>query len=100
MRWRGAAAPRPRRARHPCRPGRGRGETIAAHYDTLVAKLVAHGRTRAEAIARLGAALDEFRIDGPPTTLALHRRIVRDPGFVAGGVTSAYLERFVREEGT
>src|SRR5437870_5183957 len=80
--------------------GVGAGETIAAHYDTLLAKLVAHGRTRAEAIARLGAALDEFRIDGPPTTLALHRRIVREPGFVAGGVTSAYLERFVREEGT
>src|SRR6059058_6167233 len=80
--------------------GVGAGETIAAHYDTLLAKLVAHGRTRAEAIARLGAALDEFRIDGPPTTLALHRRIVRDPGFVADGVTSAYLELFVREEGT
>ena len=79
--------------------GVGAGETITAHYDALLAKLVAHGQTRAEAIARLRAALDEFRIDGPPTTLALHRRIVRDPGFVAGGVTSAYLERLLREEG-
>jgi len=79
--------------------GVGAGETITAHYDTLLAKLVAHGQTRAEAIARLRAALDEFRIDGPPTTLALHRRIVRDPGFVAGGVTSAYLERLLTEEG-
>jgi len=77
--------------------GVGAGETITAHYDTLLAKLVAHGQTRAEAIARLRAALDEFRIDGPPTTLALHRRIVRDPGFVAGGVTSAYLERLLTE---
>ena len=79
--------------------GVGAGETIGAHYDTLVAKLIAHGQTRAEAIARLGAALDEFRVEGAPTTLALHRRIVRDPGVVAGGVTTAYLDRLVTEEG-
>src|SRR5207247_2000599 len=79
--------------------GVGAGETITAHYDALLAKLVAHGQTRAEAIARLRAALDEFRIDGPPTTLALHRRIVRDPGFVAGGVQSADPGRLPRDDG-
>jgi acetyl-CoA carboxylase, biotin carboxylase subunit len=73
------------------------GDAVPAHYDPLLAKLIAFGRTRAEALRRSRAALDEFRIDGTPTTLALHRRIVRDPGFLAGGMSVAYARELTRE---
>ena len=63
----------------------------------MIAKLVAYGRTRAEALRRARAALDDFRIDGPPTTLALHRRIVRDPRFVAGGMSLAQARELTHE---
>jgi len=71
------------------------GYTVPAHYDSLIAKLVVHGATRAQALARLRRALDEFVIDGIPTTLPLHRRIAADPDFAAGDYTIHWLERFV-----
>ena len=51
------------------------------HYDSLIAKLVVHGATRAEAIARLRRSLAEMVVDGIHTTLPLHRAIVEDPEF-------------------
>jgi acetyl-CoA carboxylase biotin carboxylase subunit len=75
------------------------GEAVPSQYDPLLAKVVAHGRTRAEALRRLRAALDDFRLEGIPTTLPLHRRIVRDPAFVAGGVTTRYLAGLTGEAG-
>jgi acetyl-CoA carboxylase biotin carboxylase subunit len=71
------------------------GYTVPPYYDSLVAKLVVHGATRAQALARLRRALDEFVIDGISTTLPLHRRIVNDPDFIAGDYTIHWLERFV-----
>ncbi len=71
------------------------GYAVPPHYDSLVAKLVVHAATRAEAIARLSRALDEMVVDGIRTTLPLHRRIVRDPEFRAGDYTIHWLERFV-----
>jgi len=71
------------------------GYTVPAQYDSLIAKLVVHGATRAQALARLRRALDEFVIDGIPTTLPLHRRIAADPDFAAGDYTIHWLERFV-----
>jgi len=71
------------------------GYSIPPHYDSLIAKLVVHGATRAQALARLRRALDEFVIDGIPTTLPLHRRIAADPDFAAGDYTIHWLERFV-----
>ena len=65
------------------------------HYDSLVAKLVVHGATRAEAIARLRRSLAEMVVDGISTTLPLHRAIVEDPEFRAGDYTIHWLERFV-----
>jgi acetyl-CoA carboxylase biotin carboxylase subunit len=73
------------------------GDAIVPHYDTLLAKVIAHGRTRTEALRRLCAAVDEFEIVGPPTTLALHRRILRDPAFVAGGITTTRAAELVAE---
>jgi acetyl-CoA carboxylase biotin carboxylase subunit len=71
------------------------GYVVPPHYDSLVAKLVVHGATRAEAIARLQRALKEMVVSGIRTTLPLHQRIVADPEFQAGDYTIHWLERFV-----
>ncbi len=71
------------------------GYTVPPHYDSLVAKLVVHGATRQEAIARLQRALKEMVVSGIRTTLPLHQRIVADPEFQAGDYTIHWLERFV-----
>ncbi len=74
----------------------GPGTRVPPHYDSLIAKLVVHGDSRAAALARLAAALDEMAVDGIPTTLPLHRRLVRDPAFAAGPVDIGHLERVLR----
>ncbi len=71
------------------------GYVVPPHYDSLVAKLVVHGATRAEAIARLRRALAEMVVSGIRTTLPLHQRIVADAEFQAGDYTIHWLERFV-----
>ncbi|WP_137181831.1 acetyl-CoA carboxylase biotin carboxylase subunit [Roseomonas sp. AR75] len=71
------------------------GYVVPPHYDSLVAKLVVHGGTRAEAIARLRRALAEMVVSGIRTTLPLHQAIVADPEFQAGDYTIHWLERFV-----
>ncbi|WP_237217325.1 acetyl-CoA carboxylase biotin carboxylase subunit [Falsiroseomonas oryziterrae] len=71
------------------------GYVVPPHYDSLVAKLVVHGGTRAEAIARLRRALAEMVVSGIRTTLPLHQQIVADPEFQAGDYTIHWLERFV-----
>ena len=68
---------------------------VPPFYDSLVAKLVVHAQTRADAINRLRRALDEFAIMGIKTTIPLHRRIVDDKDFQAGEYTIHWLERFV-----
>jgi acetyl-CoA carboxylase biotin carboxylase subunit len=71
------------------------GYSVPPHYDSLIAKLVVHGATRAEAIARLRRSLAEMVVDGIHTTLPLHRAIVEDPEFQSGDYTIHWLERFV-----
>ena len=71
------------------------GYSVPPHYDSLVAKLVVHGATRAEAIARLRRSLAEMVVDGIKTTLPLHRAIVEDPEFQSGDYTIHWLEKFV-----
>jgi acetyl-CoA carboxylase biotin carboxylase subunit len=71
------------------------GYTVPPYYDSLVAKLIVHAPTRAEAISRLKRALEEFAVVGIKTTLPLHQRIVDDPGFRAGDYTIHWLEQFV-----
>ena len=72
---------------------------MPAHYDSLLAKLIVHGESRADALARLRVALDEMRVGGIMTNLDLHRRIARDPGFVAGSVDIHHLERLTAAAG-
>ena len=70
--------------------------TVSPHYDSLLAKVIAHGRDRPEAIDRMRRALEMMVIEGIETTIPLHLRILRDPDFLEGRFTTAFLERFVR----
>jgi acetyl-CoA/propionyl-CoA carboxylase biotin carboxyl carrier protein len=67
------------------------GFAVLPAYDSLIAKLVVTGRNRDEALARGRRALDEFVIEGVPSTIGFHRRVLDDPAFVEGGVTTRYL---------
>ncbi len=69
-----------------------RGGVVPPFYDSLVGKLIVRGATRAEAVERLTAALDMLSIEGISTTADLHRAIMRDPRFQAGGVDTRFFE--------
>jgi acetyl-CoA carboxylase biotin carboxylase subunit len=64
---------------------------IPPHYDSLVAKLIVHDRTRAEALARMSRALDFFVVEGIHTSIPLHKRILRDPEFMAGRMSTRFM---------
>lgn len=67
------------------------GAMVPPHYDSLVAKLIAHGPTRADAIQTMLTALRLLRLDGIQTNAALHLSILNDPRFQAGGVDTNFL---------
>ncbi|MFL5762044.1 MAG: acetyl/propionyl/methylcrotonyl-CoA carboxylase subunit alpha [Thermomicrobiales bacterium] len=68
------------------------GAEIMPAYDSLIAKLVAWGRDRDEAIARMRRALGEFRIEGVPSTIPFHQRVFMNEAFVRRGATTAFLD--------
>jgi acetyl-CoA carboxylase biotin carboxylase subunit len=70
------------------------GYVIPPHYDSLIAKLVVRGRDRPEAIARARRALDLFVIEGIKTSIPMHRRILDDPDFLVGRLSTRFMERF------
>ncbi len=100
-------APSPGRVEHFHLPG-GPGIRVDSHgytgyemppfYDSLLGKLIVVGEDRAEALARLGRALEEFIVGEIRTTLPLHQRLLRDGRFQTGGVDIHFLERFLGEE--
>lgn len=69
------------------------GAIIPPHYDSLIAKVIASGKDRAQAISRLDAALGSAQIVGVPTTAALHRKILAHPDFQAGKYDTLWLTR-------
>ncbi len=71
-----------------------RGMTISADYDSMIAKLIVWAPTRAQSIARFKRAIDEFVIDGVPTTLPLLRALCDDPDVIEGDYGTATLEAF------
>ncbi|MBI5717175.1 MAG: acetyl-CoA carboxylase biotin carboxylase subunit [Burkholderiales bacterium] len=73
------------------------GYRVPPHYDSMIAKLIAHGRTREEALARMRGALETMRVEGIATNLPLHRRLLQDAAFAAGGVDIHHLERWLRQ---
>jgi acetyl-CoA carboxylase biotin carboxylase subunit len=68
---------------------------IPPYYDSLVAKLIAYGRDRAEAIQRMKRALDLFVVEGIHTSIPLHKRILSDPDFVAGRFDTNFIQRWM-----
>jgi acetyl-CoA carboxylase biotin carboxylase subunit len=66
---------------------------VPPYYDSMIAKLVAHGDTRDIALARMRIALSEMVVDGIKTNIALHQDIMNDAAFIAGGLNIHYLEK-------
>jgi acetyl-CoA carboxylase biotin carboxylase subunit len=60
------------------------GYIVPPHYDSLIAKIVVHGRDRAEAVARMHRALSETVVEGVKTTIPFHLKVLADPTFLAG----------------
>jgi len=69
------------------------GYTVPPYYDSLLAKVIVHGNTRAEALARMRQALDSFIIEGVTTTIPFLGRVMRHPDFIEGKVDTKFLER-------
>jgi acetyl-CoA carboxylase biotin carboxylase subunit len=73
------------------------GYTIPPYYDSLVGKLIVHGKTRTECLMRLNRALDEFVVDGIETTLPLFRTLVRNQDIIDGNYDIHWLEHFLAQ---
>ena len=74
------------------------GYVIPPYYDSLVGKLIVHGRSRTEALMRLRRAIDEFVVDGIETTLPLFRALVRNSDIQDGAYDIHWLENFLKNE--
>ncbi len=67
---------------------------IPPYYDSLIAKIIVHGKDRTEAISRMARALEMFIIEGISTSIAVHEKIMADPDFRAGNFDTGFLRRF------
>ncbi len=71
--------------------------SIPPFYDSMIAKVIAHGQTRSEAIYIMHRALDEFVIRPLKTTLPFHMRVMTDDAFIRGKIDTSYVEKFLGE---
>jgi acetyl-CoA carboxylase biotin carboxylase subunit len=69
------------------------GATITVHYDPMVAKLVAWGRDRREAVDRMKRALSEFVVKGIKTSIPFHQKVMRHPAFLAGRYDTSFIDQ-------
>ncbi len=67
---------------------------IPQYYDSMIAKLVVHADTRDDAIMRMKRALNEFIIEGVKTTIPMHKKILDDPDFQSGNISTKFMERY------
>ncbi len=74
------------------------GYTIPPHYDSMIAKLIATGETRKDAIAKMRRALEEFVVEGIKTTIPFHLQLMSHPDFIKGNYTTKFMENFTLEE--
>lgn len=74
------------------------GYQVPAHYDSLIAKLIAWGNSRDEAIMRMRRALDEFVVEGVPTTIPFHKKVLDNAFFRRGEVYTNFIQRRVLAE--
>src|SRR5215471_3737919 len=72
--------------------------TVSPYYDSLIAKIITYGRDRREAIARMRRTLEMTVVDGIKTSIPLHLKILSDPDFIAGRLSTAFMERFMKEK--
>jgi len=70
---------------------------VLPYYDSLIAKVITHAPTRKEAIARMRRSLEEFVIEGIDTTISFHKDVMKDPEFIAGRFSTAFVERFLKQ---
>ncbi|MGA1846735.1 acetyl-CoA carboxylase biotin carboxylase subunit [Deferribacter abyssi] len=70
--------------------------TVLPYYDSMIAKLIVHGKDRFEAISKMKVALNEFIIDGVKTTIPLHKRIMEHHKFMEGDVSTDFLEKYFK----
>jgi acetyl-CoA carboxylase biotin carboxylase subunit len=68
---------------------------VPPYYDSLIAKLIVHGKDREEAVARMQRALGMFVVEGIETSIPLHQAIFKDPDFRAGNFDTKFMERFL-----
>jgi len=73
------------------------GYVVPPYYDSMIAKLIVHARTRPLAIARMQRALDMMVVEGIKTTIPLHKKIMADPKFQAGEFSTKFMEEFKYE---
>ena len=71
------------------------GWRVPSHYDSLIAKVIAHAPTRSEALMRMRRALDEFIIGGIRTNISLHKKLLVDPEVVGGTMSTRTIERVI-----
>ncbi|MBL8172763.1 MAG: acetyl-CoA carboxylase biotin carboxylase subunit [Acidobacteria bacterium] len=71
------------------------GYFVPPHYDSLIAKVIVHSRTRDRAIARMRRALEAMVVEGIKTTIPLHLKILNDPDFKAGNISTRFMDRFL-----
>jgi acetyl-CoA carboxylase biotin carboxylase subunit len=69
--------------------------TVSPYYDSLIAKIITHGRDRAEAIARMRRTLEMTVVDGIKTSIPLHLKVLADPDFIAGRINTGFMERYM-----
>ena len=74
------------------------GYSIPPYYDSLIGKLIVHGRTRPECLMRLRRALDEFVVDGIDTTLPLFRDLIENDDVKSGDYDIHWLEKWLKEQ--
>ncbi|HLE63109.1 MAG TPA: acetyl-CoA carboxylase biotin carboxylase subunit [Pyrinomonadaceae bacterium] len=75
------------------------GYKVPPFYDSLIAKVIVHARTRELAIARMKRALEAMVVEGVKTTIPLHLKIMDDPKFRAGDVSTGFMEDFLKQNG-
>jgi acetyl-CoA carboxylase, biotin carboxylase subunit len=73
------------------------GYTVPPYYDSMIGKLIAHGKTRAEALRRMEIALEEMIVDGIKTTIPFHRLALKHPRFRAGDLDTRFVEQLLKE---
>src|SRR5947208_3329862 len=72
--------------------------TVSPYYDSMIAKIIVHGRDRQEAIARMRRTLEMTVIEGIKTSIPLHMKILAEPDFIAGRLGTAFMDRYIVEK--